>query len=154
MSHFTEKEKMILSATDKKYKYIRRESERPNSNLYITDRQSIDPNVASVACINGFNNYFKGVRWIDGYICFRKPILDNAEKKYLKNVIMPFIDRVDGITKIETYLFNKQFIKISLEDDEPISFPCFKRNMMYKNMAPGKKYTLEELGLARHQLSK
>ena len=77
-------------------------------------------------------------------------ILDTAEKRYLKNVIRPFKDRVKYVDKLEAYwVDNGEFIFISLGDDihEHISLPWFHKGSMYKNMELGKEYSLKELGL-------
>ena len=73
-----------------------------------------------------------------------KPILDEAEKRYLSNVIKPFRDRVKYIVKFDD--FGQEFIYINLENEE-ISLPYFEPNTMYKGMELDKEYTLEDLGL-------
>ena len=74
----------------------------------------------------------------------KEEILDDAEKEYLRAVIRPFRDRVKYIEKCGGY--EKDYIKIGAKG-EPIVFPFFKKNEMYKGMETDKKYTLEELGL-------
>lgn len=74
----------------------------------------------------------------------KKPILDDAEKEYLKNVIKPFRDRIVYIKK--EALFDQEYIYLYLGDDT-MSFPSFKPGTMYKGMKSNKHYTLEELGL-------
>lgn len=74
-------------------------------------------------------------------------ILDNTEKRYLKDVIRPFRDRVSSIYKIKSYINNNKeyiFIKIG---NESINLPYFEENTMYKDMRLEKEYTLEELGI-------
>lgn len=73
-----------------------------------------------------------------------KPILDEAEKEYLSNVIKPFRNRVKYIAKYEDC--GKELIYINLEYEE-ISLPYFEPKAMYKGMELDKEYTLEELGL-------
>lgn len=74
-------------------------------------------------------------------------ILDNIEKKYLKDVIRPFRDRVNNIRKVKSYTNNKsEYIIISI-GNENITLPYFEENAMYKGMRLNKEYTLEELGL-------
>lgn len=72
-------------------------------------------------------------------------ILDNTEKRYLKNVIKPFKNRVISISKKSC--FDKEYIHIELPDNDSILLPYFKKNIMYKGMKREKKYTLKELGL-------
>ena len=71
-------------------------------------------------------------------------ILDDAEKRYLKGVIRPFRDKVEYIAKKN--LACKEYIYIHIYADN-IMLPRFKEGTIYKGMKPGKKYTLEELGL-------
>ena len=76
-------------------------------------------------------------------------ILDEVEKRYLKNVIRPFRDKVEAIKKEIICLDEKdeEGIIISLKDGQFIRLPRFKPNTMYKNMNIYKNYTLKELGL-------
>lgn len=74
-------------------------------------------------------------------------ILDNTEKRYLKDVIRPFRDRVNNIRKVKSYTNKKsEYIIISI-GNENITLPYFEENAMYKGMRLNKEYTLEELGL-------
>ena len=84
-----------------------------------------------------------------------KPSLDDGEREYLSAVIKPFRNRVNYIGKYnhinldgETF----EYIKINLKNCEgmrkiDIDLPYFKKNIMYRGMEHGKKYSLEELGL-------
>lgn len=74
-----------------------------------------------------------------------KQILDNAEKRYLKNVIRPFKDRVISVIKEND--FGEDYIKIDLNNGDTASLPNFVKGTMYKGMKKEKKYTLKELGL-------
>lgn len=74
----------------------------------------------------------------------KKEILDEAEKKYLSDVIRPFRNKVIFIKKISGE--HREFIKIVFKN-EVVPFPYFKKDSMYKGMEPNKKYSLEELGL-------
>lgn len=74
-----------------------------------------------------------------------KPILDDAEKEYLKNVIKPFKSRIKYISK-ETAYMDDYYIHIDLGNDD-IALPFFKKETMYKGMELEKQYTLKELGL-------
>lgn len=77
----------------------------------------------------------------------KKPILDDAEKEYLTNVIKPFRDKISYICKSQTVISKSEWIRLVLKADLCIEFPCFENGTMYKGMEVGKKYTLEELGL-------
>ena len=73
-------------------------------------------------------------------------ILDKVEKRYLRNIIRPFRNKVKYIKLI--YKVNKLegFININLEGEQ-INLPYFNINSMYKGMEPNKEYSLKELGL-------
>ena len=80
-----------------------------------------------------------------------KPILNDAEKEYLGNIIKPFRDRIIWIGK--SVYIPGEYIEIYLRhyDDGCSSYsiilPYFKKGTMYKGMELDKEYTLEELGL-------
>ena len=82
-----------------------------------------------------------------------KPILDDAEKEYLGNIIKPFRDRVVYIEKIEDDDPEEEYLIVYIEHFkdksiwEPSMLPNFEKETMYKGMELGKRYTLEELGL-------
>lgn len=76
----------------------------------------------------------------------KEEILDEAEKRYLRDVIRPFKNRVEYIEK-EWCFGNREYIIIAIKDSEELIFPAFKENTKYKNMELEKEYTLEELGL-------
>lgn len=82
------------------------------------------------------------------YEC-KEEILDEAEKRYLSNVIRPFRDKVEYICKYHhTSVTNKEFICICfLNSNGLMLLPYFKEHSMYKGMELDKNYTLEELGL-------
>lgn len=87
---------------------------------------------------------------------YKEPILDEAEKTYLREVIRPFRCYVKYISKEIAFIEDrfrikivvKQFVKQSYDGycEEWISLPSFKGDM-YKGMELRRKYTLEELGL-------
>ena len=84
---------------------------------------------------------------IGKYGIVKKPILDETERRYLKNVIRPFKDKISYICKSQTVISKSEWIRLVLKDDLCIEFPCFENGTMYKGMEVGKKYTLEDLGL-------
>lgn len=75
----------------------------------------------------------------------KEEILDEAEKRYLSNIIKPFRNKVKFIEK-SIDLSKGEFIEIGIKDDIDVMLPYFK-NAMYKGMETNKQYTLEELGL-------
>ena len=80
-----------------------------------------------------------------------KSIIDDAEKRYLSNIIKPFRKHIITIRKIQNYKY--EFIEIVIYSNvegvscEVISFPYFKKSKMYKGIEINKEYTLKELGL-------
>lgn len=95
-----------------------------------------------------FLEYLKKYNHCDAKLTLdvEEPILDEAEKRYLRDVIRPFKDRVEYIEKFKTINIDKCYIYIKLNDDS-IPLPNFDINSMYKGMQLSKAYTLEELGL-------
>ena len=85
-----------------------------------------------------------------------KPILNDAEKEYLGNIIKPFRDRILWIRKCEYdrgEFFYGEYIVIGLKffdsetGQEQAALPSFAKETMYNGMETDKEYTLEELGL-------
>lgn len=74
-------------------------------------------------------------------------ILDKAEKRYLRGIIVPFKDKVICIRKSKNLIETLEYIAIELKGDSSICLPYFEPNTMYKGMKLDKKYTLKELGL-------
>ena len=89
-----------------------------------------------------------------------KPILDDAEKEYLGNIIKPFRNRILYIAKSETvktydnpnpkiseciYIMYKDSTK--KRNPYYMGFPHFEKGTMYKGMELNKEYTLDERGL-------
>ena len=78
-----------------------------------------------------------------------RPILDDAEKKYLSSVIKPYRNKVYAIAKYDDgddYYYIQIMIKQNVYF-EYIDFPYFKKGTMYKGMELKKEYTVEQLGL-------
>ena len=78
---------------------------------------------------------------------YREPILDDAERKYLADVIRPFRNKIDTISKFQTWDGGSQYIHISMKDNHMGTLPVFPKGTMYKGMEDGKHYSLKELGL-------
>ena len=82
-----------------------------------------------------------------------KQILTDSEKRYLSNVIEPFVDRVMYVIKRKNS--DSEYIAIHLEHytgkscrtDVAIVLPEFEKETMYKHMETDKRYTLDELGV-------
>lgn len=142
---FTETEKTILNALPPKYKYIFRS---PRGDLRISGRFN---DIGYYLPICEFNHLFKDVKAGAKPICFRKPILDDTEREYLKAVFKPFASRIKYVAKqrCEGIWVGMEYIKLLMEDPDGDStcFPTFKAGTMYKGMNLNKEYTLEELGI-------
>ena len=78
-------------------------------------------------------------------------ILDDSERRYLRNIVLPFYDKVTYITKIERYHGSNKthwcYIKISLANFDYITFPEFRDDKMYCGMKGDYDYTLKDLGI-------
>lgn len=82
----------------------------------------------------------------------KKPILDEVEKRYLKNIIRPFKNNVDWVMLIKNAILaeegvNNVRIRVHLKNNDFITLPFFKKGTMYKAMQPNVKYTLKDLGI-------
>lgn len=78
---------------------------------------------------------------------YKPEILDEVEKRYLRNFIAPFKGNVETIRRLYSPTKEKDYIQIRYKDDRPTNLPYFESNTMYKNMEINKNYTLEELDL-------
>lgn len=114
-------------------------------------------NRINVTYIGEINNHFKD-KILGKIIKIEEPtyttvyeakpeILDEVEKRYLKNFITPFKESVETIRKLYSPVKDKEYIQIRYKDDRPTCLPYFKKNTMYKDMKENRNYTLEELGL-------
>lgn len=88
-------------------------------------------------------------------------ILDDVEKKYLSNIIKPFRNRVESITKTRYDVIERELryevafcIEIAVNplptiacSGDLVCLPMFTNTKMYANMEEDTRYTLEELGL-------
>ena len=141
---FTKTEKTILNALPKKYKCIFR-----NLDGDLRIGEGFD-GVDDYLPIPEFNHLFKNVMADGEPVRFREPILDDAEREYLKAVFKPFASRIKCVVKQR---FNgwggTEFIYAIMTDPDGdgACLPVFKAGTMYKGMNPDKGYTLEELGI-------
>lgn len=78
---------------------------------------------------------------------YKKPILDETERKYLSDVIRPFRKEVATISKFQNWDNTHQYIYIALKSQHYCTLPFFPKSTMYKGMEGGKHYSLKELGL-------
>lgn len=77
---------------------------------------------------------------------YEEPILDDAERKYLADVIRPFRKEVNTISKFNSF-DGRQYIYIEMKDRRGSNLPTFPKGTMYKGMIEGMHYSLKELGL-------
>ena len=71
-------------------------------------------------------------------------ILNENEKKYLKNVLAPFMSRVLYVQKKSTGNF--EYIHVELDDDS-FSLPMFEEGKYYQGLEEEDKYNVVSLGL-------
>ena len=83
------------------------------------------------------------VKWL--FEDSEKPVLDEVERKYLSDVIKPFVHRVSYIVK--RLNGSGYYIAIIVNNFDVMNLPYFTRNTMYKGMEVNRKYKLKELGL-------
>lgn len=152
---FTEDEKAILKSLPKNYKWIARDK---NGFIYVYANKP--HKITDIAMFEAdplcrdfylFKHMFKGVTWENSPICFRQPVLDKVERRYLKTVFRPFHKKIISVYK---QLTNDEMRECLFANLEPLAnfgdymaFPMFEAGTMYKNMELNKNYTLEELGI-------
>lgn len=73
-------------------------------------------------------------------------VLDEKERKYLKDVIRPFRNRVKHITKRNVFE-GQEVITICIDDYYAVNLPLFEKGTMYIGMETDKNYTLEDLNI-------
>lgn len=82
------------------------------------------------------------------YKKYKNSILDEAEKKYLENVLRPFRKMVVSIRKGFIYYKQCYCLIVEFKSGEQFYFPNFNsQSNMYVNMKTNKSYTLKDLGL-------
>ena len=86
-----------------------------------------------------------------GYGLCEKPILDDAEKKYLGSFLKPYGDRVKSVMK-ESVGDSHQRIVVCVAGenggrDDCVPLPRFPSGEMYRGMEGDRRYALKELGL-------
>lgn len=93
-------------------------------------------------------NYYENKKSLVDWLLqdYKEPILDEGERKYLSDVIRPFRNKIDTISKFNTF-DDRQYIYIGMKDRRWSNLPCFPKGTMYKGMEDGKHYSPKELGL-------
>lgn len=80
------------------------------------------------------------------YEIVKQPVLDEAEREHLSNIIKPFRDKLKSIIRLD-YYYKSKYNYIQVEYDRDLEQIILKSDTMYNNMKLGKEYSLEELGL-------
>ena len=148
MSTFTKDEQVILKNVSSKYKWIARDSD---GTLFVLNKKptkytrSYGVGSECYFRLEPFEDIFKGVTWEGGPLQFRKDVLDEMERKYLKAVLRPFRNRDMRIIKAMRSSFD--YLIIGFENGDNIAFPNFTPGTMYNGMEHYHEYTLEELGI-------
>lgn len=152
---FTENEKVILDCLPKGFKWIARDK-NGDLSVYIEKPYKItDIAMFEVypLCRDFylFKHMFKGVTWENSPICFRQPVLDKVERRYLKTVFRPFHKKIISVCKKSSSDEEIEWLFLNLKPlnnlEDYMTFPMFEAGTMYKNMELNKNYTLEELGI-------
>lgn len=150
---FTDDEKAILRSLRSGFDWIARDKDG-SINVYEDKPQREE---GMFKCQDGykltlywnidiFKHIFKGLTWENSPICFRKPILCDIERSYLKTVFKPFKHKIMWVKK-EPYLDNIEFISVLLKNSDSMTFPYFTKGTMYKGMETNRMYSLRELGI-------
>ena len=154
MEIFTDVEKRILEATDKRYKWIARDE---NGCLYIYNTKPYKDEEYGFFSTKSNGGYlfnkcvsdvlFKNVTWENSPIQYRddEP-LTHKEKEYLKFVFKPFASDIMYVHKQRMRSDDTEYIAARTYKDS-IIFPYFTKGIMYKGMKLEAKYTLKELGI-------
>lgn len=162
MGKFTKRDVKIAQNIDSKYKYIAREfngtlklfSEKPyglNGSWYASDNAK--------KCELPLADVFECIKFDDKEPTALADIkfdpLDEAEKIYLKEIILPWRECVTKICK-ENSCFNvsnnQQYESIVIYYDgetggDFMALPAFKKGSMYAGMELNVSYTPDELGI-------
>lgn len=156
---FTDEEWQVLQATDKKYKWIMRDTlgnlvlceSKPRFNASSCTYHS----TGSTCRFGGFNEKFKGLDSRSLHVNavqFREGIIDEIEIEYLNTVLKP-LPEVKYImlllipTGNKTGVTHNNRLLVKFKTGEKLEFPEFPSGHMYKNLSYNVEYTPEELGL-------
>ena len=147
MNMFTKDEQVILKNVSSKYKWIARDK---NGALFVYARMPKKAGVfydddTSNLRLKPFEHVFNKITWKGGPVRFRKDVLDETERKYLKAVLRPFRNRDVRVIKARRCYMD--YLIIDFENGDNIAFPDFPRETMYNGMELYHEYTLEELGI-------
>lgn len=157
MKEFTEDEKIIARNINKKYQWMARDSDR---GLCVYERKPKKEesywHASGYEYLSPFSHLFSAVKWKDEEPTlisdiYNPPILNDAEREYLKTILKPFREKVGYVVKHENSIFgvdsrHKEHLFIALGDGE-FTFPSFDSGTRYLGMELNRKYSLDELGI-------
>ena len=150
MNMFTKDEQVILKNVSAKYKWIARDR---NGTLFVYGEKpkktegyynEVDDDMCYFR-LEPFEDIFKKITWKGGPVQFRKDVLDETERKYLKAVLRPF--RNMDVRVIKARRGSLDYLIIGFCNGDNVAFPDFPRETMYNGMELYHEYTLEELGI-------
>ena len=148
MNTFTEDEQVILKNVSSRYKWIARDK---SGALFVYASMPkkagcfySDDDMCYLR-LEPFEDIFKKITWEGGPVRFRKDVLDETERKYLKAVLRPFRNR--DVRVIKARRGSLAYLIIDFENGDNIAFPDFPAGTMYNGMELYHEYTLGELGI-------
>lgn len=152
MNMFTKDEQTILKNTSAKYKWIARDKSgalfvyvrKPKKYLTVYGDAG---DGAGRFPLGPFESLFKEITWEDGVVRFRKDVLDETERRYLKAVFNPFRNMGVRVTKLKFPGCSDYYLRADLENGDSLAFPIFPAGAMYNGMGLNHRYSLEELGI-------
>lgn len=150
MNMFTKDEQVILKNVSAKYTWIARDR---NGTLFVYGEKpkktegyynEVDDDICFFR-LEPFEGIFKKITWEGGPVQFRKDVLGETERKYLKAVLRPFRNR--DLMVIKARRGSLDYLIIDFGNEDSVAFPDFPRGTMYNGMELYHEYTLEELGI-------
>lgn len=158
MKTFTEAEKTIARNIDWEYKWMARDWD---GNLCIYEEKPKKRNDRWISddydYIFYFNYLFSAIKWEDDEPTlirdiYNPPVLNDAEREYLKTVLKPFRGAVKYVEKVSASVFDEdnrkeEYVFVAFYDGGLFAFPNFDAGTMYTGMELNKEYKLDELGI-------
>lgn len=157
MKTFTEVEKTIARNIDWEYKWMARDRD---GNLCIYEEKPRKEEdswyFGGYDYISYFNHLFSAIQWEDEEPTrisdiYNPPVLNDAEREYLKTVLKPFHDEVKYVVKYghnchSDGTYSNEYLYIEFRDGI-MTFHDFYAGTMYTGMELNKEYKLDELGI-------
>lgn len=134
---FNDENKWPIIKGDKKDKVI------------VTYRMSKSVEHKSALSVGGWNKIAKkhNKRLFKEENLKKEHLLDKAERKYLRNLLAPFRNKVEGI-ELENRFEQIECVSLAIHTyNDWIYLPSFKKGEMYAKLEINREYTLEELRL-------